>query len=140
MDRQFTDGDPDGHQWWHSLIVLRREILVDADETVPEKKSSKPNTEGTDKMKGNANNPDAIMSAIGNRISAVEAKLDGTNSMLQDTLSLILKDRIHVTSEQIASEPPLSNRALEARMSNLEDKVDMMLAELRNFVSSFTHP
>ncbi|KJA23767.1 hypothetical protein HYPSUDRAFT_66143 [Hypholoma sublateritium FD-334 SS-4] len=137
-DQQFTDDNPDGHEWWHSLIVLRREILVDADETVPEKKASKAlNVEATDKKKRNAVSPDAIVAAIGNRISAVEEKLDGTNSMLQDTLSLLLKDRIQVTSDNFDSKPQFSNRALEERMSNLEDKVDMMVAELRNFFTSF---
>ena len=120
------------------MIVLRREILVDADETVVEKKLSRADGEETNKKKGNIGNPDVIMSVIGNRISAVEAKLDATNSMLQDTLSSIMESRMPVSEETIARDSPFSNRVLEERMSKLEDKVDMMMAELRGFFSSFS--
>lgn len=115
------------------MIVLHREILVDADETAAHKKSSKPEGEETNKKKGSTGNPDAIMS----RISAVETKLDATNSMLQDTLSSILQGRELVAKGQLTSDMPSSNYALEARMAKLEDKVDMMVVELRNFFSSF---
>ncbi|KAF9484260.1 hypothetical protein BDN70DRAFT_872756 [Pholiota conissans] len=122
--------DPDGHQWWHSLAVLRRDILVGHEEDPSDEESE----ESEAKKEGDDTNT-VIISAIGDRISEVEAKLDATNSMIQEALTSILQDKV---KETVDDEAP-QEQGLEMRMSQLEEKVDGMVEELRSFMESFAN-
>lgn len=77
--------------------------------------------------------PGSGADAIGNRISAVVVeKLDATHSMLQTKLDSILEGHTRSAADDTGDNNAQNPTAeLENRMSQLEDKVDTILAELR---------
>jgi len=121
-----VDNNPDGHQWWHTLLVLCTRIVLDLDDGLPD---DQPEAQTTQRSVDAGTGADAI----GNRISAVVvAKLDATHSMLQTKLDSILEGHARSTADQAGdndAQGPIGE--LENRMSQLEDKVDTILTELR---------
>ncbi|KAF9484259.1 hypothetical protein BDN70DRAFT_162234 [Pholiota conissans] len=85
--------DPNAHQWYHHLLVLRWDI----------------NTAVNTNEKAQNN------SIVGDRISGVEAKLDTTDSVLQETSQ---------------------SQAVETRLSRLEDKMDGIINQIKSFLES----
>jgi tetrahydromethanopterin S-methyltransferase subunit G len=138
IDEQIISDDPEEHQWWHSMLVLRHDIIIGWDDAASDS-SSEDESEPSNKKKNHGADSAAIISAIGERISEVEAKLDTTNSMLQEALSTILEDKVKAVGEDDNdNETPTQTQALDMRMSQLEDKVDGMVMELRSFMGSFS--
>ena len=79
---------------------------------------------------------------LGNRISAVVAeKLDATHLMVQNTLSSFVDSQTKSSSVQ-GDDGVIYHRLgdfegrMEDRISRLEDKVDMMIGEMRAFFST----
>lgn len=117
------------------MIVLRREFVVESQDENTRDGSEAGSEE--DKKKPEKHNENAVAIEIGKRISAVEVKLDATTAVLQETLDS-LKDK--ATPWKPNDDYLSGSRALESRISVLEDKVDMMVTEMRNFFNSFPPP
>lgn len=140
IEEQIINEDPEEHQWWHSMLVLRRDIVIGGDDAASDS-TSEDESEPSDKKKDRGADSAAIISAIGERIFEVEAKLDTTNSMLQEALSTILEDKVKAVGgdhDDDDDEAPTQTQALEMRMSQLEGKVDGMVMELRYFLESLS--
>ncbi|KJA23768.1 hypothetical protein HYPSUDRAFT_1079957 [Hypholoma sublateritium FD-334 SS-4] len=138
VDKRIVDKDPDGHQWWHSLIVLRHQIIFPGVDTAELNRNKSQETHTKDPSDSSSGGND-----LGNRISAVVAeKLDVTHLMLQSALKSFVDSQTK-SAEVQGDESIIHHRIgefedrIESRISRLEDKVDMMCGEMRAFFSTF---
>lgn len=107
----------DGHRWWHSLIVLRSQVILEDLRKMEEEDSDTESTQSDSDEDG---------------IAAVVSKLDATHLMLQGKMDTLLDGQTKFTEERARDTNTVQSADLESKISQLLDnKIGAMLAELR---------
>jgi len=139
-----SDAKDDDHEWWHSLLVLRKSLI----EPVLETTSSKVETTGTQAEAQSAavdsdlpptddNNPDtnphsALISGVVTRISAVEDKIHVTHRAMEDKVDstkVALEGQLSSIEERVAKLDDI-----EKRVINLDEKITELTKTLGDMI------
>lgn len=109
------DANEDDHQWWHSLLCLRKDLIVNTSSDTPSSEvietNERPKADATDEV-ANDDKPAVSDSTINVRISNIEEKLS-------------ILDNIHSC-----------NSALEQKVERLEAKLDNVMAALETLLGN----
>ena len=130
-----SDAKNDDHKWWHSLLVLRKNLI----EPILETTSSKVETTGTQAEAQSAavdsdllpanNNPgtnphSALVSGVVTRISAVEDKLHVAHTVLEnkvDSTKVALEGQLSSIEERV-----VKMDYIERKLDDMERKLDVI--------------
>lgn len=121
---RFESDDESAHQWWHSLFLLREDLLISApsdlstEVVVGDKAQKAVPLEVTD------HGGTLIVDTINDRMSALEEKLRQLDSA------------IHSSSSALETKLEVTNASMESKVAHLEAKMDHIMAALKDLLGS----
>ena len=111
-----SDAKNDDHKWWHSLLVLRKNLIEPILETV----SNKVDTTGTQ--------AETQSTAAGSDILSTDERNSDTNShsaLISEVVTRIsaVEDKFHVALTAMEDKSDSTRLALEGQLGSIEERV-----------------